>query len=755
MFFQRGLSHTSMDGGDDDDVTMDPDQTEADPPTPTQFLGSSVAGRMYAMFGDGPETRAISDAIIIDAIRDVYQTFVKCPDLDRAKILLVSTAIGRSVPDGVQWSVFEEMLSEPMLNDFLKGTDRITGVLAILSKQLDGEMTGVDCQNMRDIINTIDVVESAIVSTTVFKLGLHVGSGPSKIKRGRVGFDNLVSISDYVPEKELEAPGFATFFVTAVKMLWRFQRREEDLYALKFVPAETGELVNTHFYENVGDMTERLNSLFFNFIRDKENFRVVCSGSNHVARFVSIIKASNLPFIQEVNTTPSFHSFVDGAIDFCDPVTYHPYGRHSIPADVSSSNFHDVSIRGAWHQYTQRLEELIAGASTDEERDKAEHDAICSIDTTLSLDPIFHQQEFSPFVAMIFLAQLGRLLHPIGSKGGDRWQLCAQLWGAAGSGKSTVVKMIREWFKSEDIAEVQSKQQEIFGTHVFAGDKKVWLCSEVQGDWDMTPSTLYQIISGETIQTTKKNKDSVTTHIRCNGLIAGNDPVKLCDANGAMFRRNHPFWFNNKPPGENTEFDNVLRQDRGAIMLKCGLMYAHVRRRVERRGAGYWAWVREMDERCYFYHGRMRMMSMASPVTKCIYEMTRSRELVLNTRRHDQEQPNGQNFLAIAQRRAASRRRGGRHYITGEALVEIVRDKIRMDGSTTSVRLEDLTPALTCMALTTVCGSGVWPPYANPPSSQERTNGLFIFDIALQEHVNDQQYGFPAVTTRDTAGVDL
>lgn len=146
----------------------------------------------------------------------------------------------------------------------------------------------------------------------------------------------------------------------------------------------------------------------------------------------------------------------------------------------------------------------------------------------------------------------------------DTWQVVLFIKGRAGTGKSTLLRLVADIYKLKDVVIISNNTEGTFGMMSLTPETLLWMAPEVKEDFNLVSgvayvSTLLSITcadlfflirntqqeqaqfqslgSHETLSIPRKNKKPLDCRILCQGLMAGNTfPTKWKD-NAASIRR--------------------------------------------------------------------------------------------------------------------------------------------------------------------------------------------------------------------------
>ncbi|AVK75871.1 D5 N terminal like incomplete domain containing protein [Pandoravirus neocaledonia] len=173
---------------------------------------------------------------------------------------------------------------------------------------------------------------------------------------------------------------------------------------------------------------------------------------------------------------------------------------------------------------------------------------------------------------------IGRMLYDVGEM--DQWQVMAFIKGIAGSGKSTIIKVIQNLYPKADVAVLSANCQEKFALESLL-DCLAFVCSEVREDFRLSQGELQSMISGEDVAINRKFKTVETRTWTAPGFFVGNQTGNWIDAQGSMTRRFVMWEFLRKVKDSahgkvaDPNLGRKIAREMPLLLLKCNLAYRH------------------------------------------------------------------------------------------------------------------------------------------------------------------------------------
>jgi hypothetical protein len=131
-------------------------------------------------------------------------------------------------------------------------------------------------------------------------------------------------------------------------------------------------------------------------------------------------------------------------------------------------------------------------------------------------------------------ALLGRCLFPLGTH--DTWQTIPFFQGIAGTGKSTVGKVMQLILGDDRVGIVPNTIESPFGLESIY-DRALWMCLEVKKSLRLDQGTFQSMCSGEQVTIAQKYKAAKSVVWSAPGLLFGNEYPPYIDASGSISRR--------------------------------------------------------------------------------------------------------------------------------------------------------------------------------------------------------------------------
>jgi hypothetical protein len=190
---------------------------------------------------------------------------------------------------------------------------------------------------------------------------------------------------------------------------------------------------------------------------------------------------------------------------------------------------------------------------------------------TPDLQNIFIDQGLPDEVCRIVYAFMGRCLYDVNEM--DCWEVLMFIKGIAGSGKSTIGKILKDFYPTADVFILSSNIEKKFGLSPIY-DKLLFLCFEVKSNWGLDQGDFQCMISGEEVPVAIKHKTAISTLWKVPGMLMGNEVAgSWLDASGSMTRRILLLEFLKKVKVVDTNLGKKIKERIAATIHKCNMAY--------------------------------------------------------------------------------------------------------------------------------------------------------------------------------------
>ncbi len=172
-------------------------------------------------------------------------------------------------------------------------------------------------------------------------------------------------------------------------------------------------------------------------------------------------------------------------------------------------------------------------------------------------------------VYMYFLAFIGRLLYRV--KQFDNFNIVPLIKGDTGTGKSTILTVIKKMFSPGAVGVLNSNNEVTFGLEA-KYDKEVLIAHEIgEGFTDRLCSDLFkQMVCGEDVSIPRKNKSAIDVTWGVPMFLCSNVHLSYADSQGSISRRLAIFKFDKYVAHKDITLEmKIIDHEIPAIMAKC------------------------------------------------------------------------------------------------------------------------------------------------------------------------------------------
>lgn len=191
--------------------------------------------------------------------------------------------------------------------------------------------------------------------------------------------------------------------------------------------------------------------------------------------------------------------------------------------------------------------------------------------------------------------------------------------GVAGTGKSTILRLIRNFFAPEDVGVIPNNIEPVFGLSAVY-QKLIIICFELRSDFGLNPALMQTIMSGEPMQIQVKFKTAIPNfEWKAPFAAAGNMNADWPDAQGAISRRWAIVGFNKTLDVGDSALMSKLNAEMPLIIQKANRAYFEMLQKAGTRQA----WDRDGDGTplvlCeYFHKQRDKLTQQIDSIMACV-----------------------------------------------------------------------------------------------------------------------------------------
>ncbi len=255
------------------------------------------------------------------------------------------------------------------------------------------------------------------------------------------------------------------------------------------------------------------------------------SPMRYIKHYIEEVDDIHYPFLE---TNKSYVGFLDGVFNI---ITQTFTEKHDVDSSILVRKLHNVEYK-----------EMI----TKE---------------TSTWDKVLDYQLEGQDMKLWFMGMIGRLMFPVGKL--DNWELIFTLRGHAGSGKSTVMNVIREFFDKQNISYISTSASSDFALEGL--NKEVLMSNDLTSQLftKIDAEVFNSMVSGEQVMINRKNKKQIDLKWETPQAYAYNKTFAVKDKGGSVNRRICEFHWNNVLEKTDTTLEKKLKSEVPSIFLKC------------------------------------------------------------------------------------------------------------------------------------------------------------------------------------------
>ena len=215
--------------------------------------------------------------------------------------------------------------------------------------------------------------------------------------------------------------------------------------------------------------------------------------------------------------------------------------------------------------------------------------ALVEHEGTPNFDGLLRHQNMSPDVIRWFKVMIGRAIASMDPAFvNDKWELAVLLYGLGGTGKSTILDIIRLIFPSHEVATMSAgNQKDFWGACLVDANgytKRILILPEWSEDINFPEAEFKRFVTGENVQVCKKNKEDFLLSPELLPIfIASNKPPCWSNEEGQIDRRLFIFKFMEPVTAEDTSLKNKIESEMGALIHICTQLYNYERDKIGAR----------------------------------------------------------------------------------------------------------------------------------------------------------------------------
>jgi hypothetical protein len=165
---------------------------------------------------------------------------------------------------------------------------------------------------------------------------------------------------------------------------------------------------------------------------------------------------------------------------------------------------------------------------------------------------------------------MGRMIYEVGKH--DTWQALMFLKGKAGTGKSTLGKVLSNIYDAVDVGVLGNNMEKQFGLSAIV-EKLMYICYEVKKDFALDQGQMQSMISGEPISISSKFQTAQSLSWKSHGFFMGNEFPSWTNNSGSIGRRIVTVLFDQMVTNSNPKLFEELQDEMGNILVKINRAY--------------------------------------------------------------------------------------------------------------------------------------------------------------------------------------
>jgi hypothetical protein len=281
------------------------------------------------------------------------------------------------------------------------------------------------------------------------------------------------------------------------------------------------------------------------------------SGSiiNTVTEYLTNCNDSEFPTL---NMKRHIWSFKDGIYDAHSDTFYRYDGNHILSEEIVSCNYIDLIFQPAM---------------------QIDPDAI----TAPLFESIGRTQNWTDDMIAWLYIFFGRLFWRVNER--DSWQVISFFKGTAGTGKSTIIRVLDSIYRRESIGTISNNIEKQFGLYAIH-DKLIFTIPEMKNDFSMDQATFQSMITGESVSLPIKHNPIAKQIVwDVPGILAGNEAPGWRDKAGSISRRIVVFPFLVKVNGDRLDplLIDKIQAEVPLILRKSSQLYRRAARDLRER----------------------------------------------------------------------------------------------------------------------------------------------------------------------------
>lgn len=428
------------------------------------------------------------------------------------------------------------------------------------------------------VLESIDCMHSMIITHQRSLIVLNPSSslGPAILHRWELVMENSMA----------DASSYQKFLLHVLKCAHDKNLRKYNgrLYKQKVITGEDGTAFMTHAWEVYADIDE----FIYESVSKEKNVEMwlnMTSAKGNVAEAVKHLKSSvdyELPLLVPDRHVFAFqnclyHAPRNKVYIYSDPDCSIPSSMvaakyFDIPFPVEYSTFQNGHRRYNWRDIpTPKLDGILLHQKIPTEPFTPKKKVYSRMpDGSTRVTKVDDEQAPKLSVLDWFYVFIGRMIYEINEY--DSWQVLLFIKGIAGSGKSTLGKIVSFLYDANDVGVLSNNTEKKFGLAPLI-DKLIYICYEVKNDFQLDQGEFQCMVSGEQMSIPVKFENAQSVNWKTHGMFMGNEVASWCDNSGSMSRRIVLALFNEAVTDGNPKLFEELQAEMAHIVIKSNRAY--------------------------------------------------------------------------------------------------------------------------------------------------------------------------------------
>ncbi len=420
-----------------------------------------------------------------------------------------------SVVDRVQ-SIYQNVLT--MKEQY----EKVKRLFGVMHYELMRRSIIDDTRVGRDIDQMVNLIAYSIKMS--FECMVHVRllqKGTDKSTRSMLHEMSPMSVFTELDTSKLKKHQQLIHFFFRLAFKHNYRKDKGCLYRPRF----NSEDEYVYAYEYVCEISDFVFQGLYPIEQNHYWFECLTERGATAKQVVDILTSMKSEWLPDLERNRDIHSFQNGLF-MLSTNRFFPYKKNGdqltadrLQGNVVAIKYHDI----IYHEQEMDEEMMSGGHGRDYMK--------------IKLDPIHSllaHQKFDLEERRWIFCFLGRMFHRLNEH--DRWGVFVYFLGLAGTGKSTLLRLLASMLEARDVGYFNNQLQKTFsldGIH----DKLMYLALDIDETFQLDQITWQSMVSGEEVSIVRKYKTPLTKIWESHGGFAGNKLPNWQDNSGSLSRR--------------------------------------------------------------------------------------------------------------------------------------------------------------------------------------------------------------------------